>query len=209
MADVCRVSDPAPPLNLRIYPNGKIVGSLPNGTLVTTMSRIGNWYSITIGDDTNPAGWVFGQYLDCSRAASRQPSDYDRNPAAKNERNDDGPAWWECVVANVSPPDRDSNPGYKVNLTATFDQNNKIDTFEAIHTRLNGIQSKRSEQYSNVRIIGGRKRVQWYGSRGRGTKMVGTLHLNDGRWLYDEIIRQDERIVLTINAVCHETDQSL
>jgi hypothetical protein len=144
------VSDPAPPLNIRIYPNGKIVGSLPNGTLVTTMGRIGKWNSIAIGDDSNSAGWVFGQYLDCSRAASRKSSDYDRDTEAKDEPSDDGPAWWECVVAKVSPADHDSNPGYKVNLAATFNQNNKIDTFDVIHTRLNGIESKRSEQYSSV-----------------------------------------------------------
>jgi hypothetical protein len=34
-ADVCRVSDSAPPLNIRIYPNGKIVGSLPNAQLAS------------------------------------------------------------------------------------------------------------------------------------------------------------------------------
>jgi hypothetical protein len=208
-ADVCRVSDPAPPLNIRSYPNGRIVGSLPNGTQVTTMDRIGKWYSITIGDDLNLAGWVFGQYLDCSRAASRKSSDYDQKPTIKNELNDDGPAWWECVVSKVSPADHDSNPGYKVNLTATFNQDSKIDTFEAVHTRLNGIKSKRSEQYASVQLVGDRHRIQWSGWRGKETQMSGTLYFQSGRWLYDEIIRTNGRIVVTINTACHETDEYL
>jgi hypothetical protein len=208
-ADVCRVSDPAPPLNIRIYPNGKIVGSLPNGTRVTTMGRIGKWSSIAIGDDPSSAGWVFDQYLDCSRAASRKSSDYDRDPAARDEPSDDSPAWWECVVAKVSPADHDSNPGYRVNLTATFTQNNKIDTFEAVHTRLNGIQSRRSEQYAGVQLIGDRNRIQWSGWRGKSTQMLGTLYSQNGHWVYDETIRQDGRVAVTINSVCHETDNTL
>jgi uncharacterized protein YraI len=67
----CRVTDPTgTPLNLRSGPNGKIVGTLPNGVLVSTGedsvdARGNDWVSIARYDNRQPLGWVFREFVSC------------------------------------------------------------------------------------------------------------------------------------------------
>jgi S1-C subfamily serine protease len=66
----CRVSDPDPPLNVRTGPNGRIVGKLNNGTIVTVLDgttvRGDNWVYVRTEDGVS-IGWVFRDYLDCEQ----------------------------------------------------------------------------------------------------------------------------------------------
>ncbi len=70
-AAACKVTDPTgTPLNVRADPNGKVVGTLANGTAVTILA--GSEFSgkkwVYLGDagkDDRPIGWVFGDFVSC------------------------------------------------------------------------------------------------------------------------------------------------
>jgi hypothetical protein len=68
---VCRVADPTPtPLNVRSSPNGRIVGTVENGMLVsvldsTTDRRGHGWVYVGNAADRMPIGWVFRDYINC------------------------------------------------------------------------------------------------------------------------------------------------
>lgn len=63
----CRVLDHSAPVNVRSTPNGRIVGSLPNGTLVAILdySPQKSWVFIGRQDDRSPLGWTNGDYINC------------------------------------------------------------------------------------------------------------------------------------------------
>ena len=67
----CRVMDPTgTPLNIRSGPNGRIVGTLENGLLVTVLDRAadGNgkpWVYIANFQTGAPLGWVFREFIAC------------------------------------------------------------------------------------------------------------------------------------------------
>lgn len=67
----CRVSDPTgTPLNVRAVPNGTIVSTMNNGTVVVVLSQTTQdgkeWAYIGTGKQELPAGWVFQEYLTCA-----------------------------------------------------------------------------------------------------------------------------------------------
>jgi S1-C subfamily serine protease len=66
----CRLADPTgTPLNIRNAPNGSIIGTLTNGTMVAVLNRASDRQSRAwayIGTSERKAiGWVFRDYLDC------------------------------------------------------------------------------------------------------------------------------------------------
>jgi hypothetical protein len=67
----CRVMDPTgTPLNVRAGPNMRVIGSLPNGVLVSiidqTRDRQGRpWAYIAHYESKQPIGWVFREFLAC------------------------------------------------------------------------------------------------------------------------------------------------
>ena len=67
----CYVSDPTgTPLNIRIEPNGRVVGVIANGTQVTiSESRQGDggrtWVFIRNLDTGQGIGWVYRNFLNC------------------------------------------------------------------------------------------------------------------------------------------------
>jgi hypothetical protein len=69
-ASRCRVTDPTgTPLNVRVAPQGAVVGTIGNGRIVTVIDRSsdGNgkpWvYIATQGG--HPIGWVFREFVSC------------------------------------------------------------------------------------------------------------------------------------------------
>jgi Bacterial SH3 domain len=72
----CRVMDPTgAPLNARTTPDGHIVGTLSNGTLVKILDRASNvrgrtWVYVGRYEDRVPIGWVYRDFLDCTRNAA-------------------------------------------------------------------------------------------------------------------------------------------
>src|SRR5262249_37901666 len=76
--DRCRVMDPTgTPLNVRTSPNGNIVGTLSNGTLVKILDRTSNvreraWVYVGRYEDRVTIGWVYRDYVDCTRNATME-----------------------------------------------------------------------------------------------------------------------------------------
>ncbi|GEM_PF-1300415 len=67
---ICIIADPTgTPLNIREEPNGKILGTWPNGVRVRpyaeTMHNGKLWYEVDRVADDNAIGWVFDPYLKC------------------------------------------------------------------------------------------------------------------------------------------------
>jgi hypothetical protein len=68
---LCRVADPTPtPLNVRTSPDGRVVGALENGMLVSVLERKTDrrgqaWVYVGNAEDRMPIGWVFRDYVDC------------------------------------------------------------------------------------------------------------------------------------------------
>jgi hypothetical protein len=67
----CKVTDPTgSPLNVRDGPNGKIIGTLPNGALVSIVAQkdAANgkpWVKIVDHNSKKPIGWVFREFVSC------------------------------------------------------------------------------------------------------------------------------------------------
>jgi hypothetical protein len=71
----------------------------------------------------------------------------------------------ECMVAKVTTPDHDRDPGYMVNVWAdlTGGYPNKLVAFDAIHTMASGKEYHRSEQYTNATLRLDNNVIQWTG----------------------------------------------
>jgi len=74
----CMVADPTgTPLNVRIVPNGRILGTLPNGVMVrireTTSVQGKTWVRVSPDGEVPPIGWIFRNYLNCDSTISRKP----------------------------------------------------------------------------------------------------------------------------------------
>ena len=69
----CKVTDPTgTPLNVRESPNGKIIATLPNGTLVTIVEakNAANgkpWVKVQHYETKKPIGWDFREFVSCFR----------------------------------------------------------------------------------------------------------------------------------------------
>ena len=67
----CKVTDPTgTPLNVRESPNGKIIGTLANGTFVTIVEfkNAANgkpWVKVQHYATKQPIGWVFREFVSC------------------------------------------------------------------------------------------------------------------------------------------------
>jgi hypothetical protein len=67
----CKVTDPTgTPLNVRESPNGKIIGTLANGTFVTIVEakNAANgkpWVKVQHYTTKTPIGWVFREFVSC------------------------------------------------------------------------------------------------------------------------------------------------
>jgi hypothetical protein len=67
----CRVMDPTgTPLNVRASPNGAIIGTLPNGMLVSvidhTLDKNGKpWVNVVSYETRRSIGWVFREFIAC------------------------------------------------------------------------------------------------------------------------------------------------
>jgi hypothetical protein len=69
-AGSCIVADPTPtPLNIRMAPNGQILGAVANGVRVRVLERQTvngkAWALIEPGEAGAKSGWVFSSYLNC------------------------------------------------------------------------------------------------------------------------------------------------
>jgi tetratricopeptide (TPR) repeat protein len=76
IGDVCRVSDPNPPLNIRTTPNGSVAGSLSNGTVITVLQHSENKQWAYVGrEDRSALGWVYSELIDCTVPTSLSASE--------------------------------------------------------------------------------------------------------------------------------------
>src|SRR5215471_19928919 len=111
----------------------------------------------------------------------------------------------ECGLIKVSPPDRDRDPGFKINISISPEEG-----FIATHTMISGAVYDRTDQYENLRswkVNNGP--YQW---SGRSVKypqlvMVGTLGRDrTGQLVYMEEIYRAGRLQTTVRSTCHLTD---
>lgn len=71
MAQTCKVTDPTTtPLNVRVTPNGKIIGTVKNGTVVYISEyRYDNegrpWAMVFNAKNDRYLGWVYREFLSC------------------------------------------------------------------------------------------------------------------------------------------------
>ncbi len=69
--DRCKVTDPTgTPLNLRAAPNGKIIGTLANGVLVSVTEYKDDangkpWVEVADYKTKKVLGWVFREFVSC------------------------------------------------------------------------------------------------------------------------------------------------
>jgi hypothetical protein len=69
--DTCRVADPTgTPLNVRQGPQGRIIGTLRNGTVVRISATARDhknqvWARIVDGEGRRTIGWVLRAYMNC------------------------------------------------------------------------------------------------------------------------------------------------
>ena len=69
--DRCKVTDPTgTPLNVRSEPNGKIIGTLKNGTLVSITEYKDDangkpWVDVADYKTKKVIGWVFREFVSC------------------------------------------------------------------------------------------------------------------------------------------------
>jgi hypothetical protein len=69
--DRCRVTDPTgTPLNIRAIPNGAIIGTMPNGLLVSIRdtardNRGRPWALVAQFETGRRLGWVFREFVSC------------------------------------------------------------------------------------------------------------------------------------------------
>jgi hypothetical protein len=67
----CRVLDPTEtPLNVRTSPNGPVIGTLPNGILVSVVDHTADdrgrpWVYVVTYDGGHPIGWIFREFIAC------------------------------------------------------------------------------------------------------------------------------------------------
>jgi uncharacterized protein len=144
-AQQCRVSDPNPPLNIRTTPNGSIVGTLPNGTLVAVLDYSANRLWVFVGryEDWSPIGWVYGEYLDC-----------------KATGNDDsfaplrGFTAYDCYVLHEFPATSKlpQDPVIATTVYIVSDETRaRLRDIEVHHRLQSGVIHKRHEQYREYR----------------------------------------------------------
>jgi hypothetical protein len=80
------------------------------------------------------------------------------------------PTHWECGLIQVSPPDRDRDPGMKINISTD------ADNFYVTHTMISGAQYERTEQYGVARVWTDAN-FNWLGRsyKNPAIVMIGTL----------------------------------
>jgi uncharacterized protein len=144
----CRVADPNPPLNVRTTPNGSIVGSLSNDTVVSVLDYSANKQWIFVGryEDRSPIGWAFGEYLDCR--ANVGSGDW----SFLSFR--DGLTGYDCYLGRKFPetPKQDKDPVVGTTVVVPYDE--KRERFlgmEVNHRLQSGAIHKRHEQYRDYK----------------------------------------------------------
>lgn len=69
--DRCKVTDPTgTPLNVRTGPNGKVTGTLKNGTLVKILTTLDDgrgrpWAQVAHYQSGQRIGWLFREFVSC------------------------------------------------------------------------------------------------------------------------------------------------
>jgi hypothetical protein len=113
------------------------------------------------------------------------------------------PEYWECGLIQVSPPDRDRDPGFKINLSTN------ADNFYVTHMMVSGTTYERTEQY-NVQRVWTDGNFNWVGRSYKNPAiiMVGTFGKNrvTGRMQYVERVYKNNRLETTVASTCHAGD---
>jgi ABC-type glycerol-3-phosphate transport system substrate-binding protein len=136
-------------------------------------------------------------------------------PAHEPHEPNQGYGPYECAITSVRPKEN-NDPVYKiVVLVATADSDNRVTGVTPIHHTRSGQTYDRTQQYLGQfedKNPHGMPRIEWTGVR-NGMQMVGTLNiLNAGggsRALYNEVLYQNGRKVMSMESVCHAVAELL
>jgi hypothetical protein len=116
--------------------------------------------------------------------------------------------WYECSVAKVTPPDRDSDPVYKINVYLDAADYSFV---KVVHTMRSGREVSRADQYTKNVDIGKNKNgaSTWFGVHGKNPKLaMGGIFgvLKNGQWVYDEMqfMQGRKEPTMVMRSVCHQ-----
>jgi hypothetical protein len=177
-ATECRVSDPNPPLNVRTASNGKskIVGQLPNGTMVLVLDFSPNksWAFVGKSKDRSPVGWVFSEYIECQQSLGVISS-----------------SSFACYLIKQfpEPQQQEKDP---VVATTVIVPNGGQPKIEVLHRLASGEIHKRNDQYRDIRttVRTGEDSVTWSWTGilaiNNSLSMKGELTGGEGQYSYSE-----------------------
>lgn len=126
-----------------------------------------------------------------------------------NTPNTNNDVWsFECVVVKVTPPSKDRDPGYKVNITINSDGQ----FTDVTHTTVSGAVYDRADQYKDLRT--GRLENNgpnvWFGKSKKYPElsMIGSFGIinKTGEAVYDEAVFKGnaKKPHTTIHTTCHQ-----
>ena len=117
---------------------------------------------------------------------------------------------YECSVTKVTPPEKDKDPGYKINVYFVLDGKQPLFS-RVIHTTRSGAQYSRVNQYNvanDGNFVNKNGANVWIGEsiKDHGIYMVGTFGTTkDGKLVYVEDLwrSKNKKLVMSIDSVCH------
>jgi hypothetical protein len=138
-------------------------------------------------------------------SASAQTMDGTNTPANNGANN---VSAFECVVTKVTPPDKDKDPGYKVNVSIDGDGN----FVNVVHTTVSGAVYDRADQYkiTENHIMDNNGPNMWFGQSKKHPEvgMGGMFGINNktGEMHYREFVFRGKakKPVTEITSSCHQ-----
>jgi hypothetical protein len=113
---------------------------------------------------------------------------------------------FECVVTNVSPPDKDADPGYKVNISIDRQGN----FLSVVHTTRSGAVYDRVDQYTHLEtgMLDNTNAPAWHGTLKKNPvqSISGVFIVEKNKMHYDELIfgKDKSKIKGLIQSTCHQ-----
>jgi hypothetical protein len=123
-----------------------------------------------------------------------------------------GNGYFECGIIQSKPADRDPDPIYKINVSLSFTDENKLSEMTVTHTAVSGKSYQRSDQYANSSLVKtpDKLEIYWrgYWRKNPSVLMVGHFwyEMSSRRWNYQEIQSKNGHLQMTMTAICNSME---